>query len=228
MSKAAAPPDIAERYQRQTINEIAEELHRDPKTVARWLRELGITRRASHSIKGKKYSGKHPGEARLRDMYVSQKLSTRQIAALLDVSSNTAAAWCREIGVTMRTAAECFAGIAPSPQAIAASVAARRKHILPNRHGGVGYKMRTDGYVYILRPEHPGATKDGYVLEHRLVAEQLLGRSLRADEDAHHKNGVRHDNRPENIEVLQHSQHIKHHYQEREIEKYTGRFLKKK
>lgn len=39
------------------------------------------------------------------------------------------------------------------------------------------------------------------VAEHRHVMEQLLGRRLTKDENVHHVNGVRHDNRPVNLEL---------------------------
>jgi hypothetical protein len=38
-------------------------------------------------------------------------------------------------------------------------------------------------------------------LEHRWVMEQQLGRLLEADEEVHHKNRIRHDNDPSNLEL---------------------------
>ncbi|NQU82982.1 MAG: HNH endonuclease [Parcubacteria group bacterium] len=58
------------------------------------------------------------------------------------------------------------------------------------------------GYAWVLKPEHPYANKKGYVAEHRLMAEQIVGRPLRANELVHHKNKIRHDNRIENLEII--------------------------
>lgn len=71
----------------------------------------------------------------------------------------------------------------------------------PNWKGG--RTIASNGYVLILRPEHPDADVRGYIYEHRLVAEKKLGRRLRKGEQVHHVNKNKTDNRPKNIEVAE-------------------------
>ncbi len=75
-----------------------------------------------------------------------------------------------------------------------------------------GRKLTADGYVLVYRPDHPYAAKDGYIFEHRLVMETKLGRHLLPGEVVHHVNGIRGDNRPENLELMDHAAHTVHHH----------------
>jgi hypothetical protein len=61
---------------------------------------------------------------------------------------------------------------------------------------------QVSGYIYAYAPDHPHATQDGYVMEHRLVIEAAIGRYLTPDEQVHHRNHVRDDNRLENLELM--------------------------
>lgn len=56
-----------------------------------------------------------------------------------------------------------------------------------------------DGYVRTCRGGHRG-------YEHKLVMEEVLGRKLVKGENVHHINGIRDDNRPENLELWSKSQ----------------------
>ncbi len=50
--------------------------------------------------------------------------------------------------------------------------------------------------------------------EHRIVAEQLLGRPLVKGEIVHHRDGNKHNNDPSNLEVMTQSEHMKLHWDE--------------
>ena len=63
------------------------------------------------------------------------------------------------------------------------------------------------GYVIIKMPEHPKSYQNGYVKKSVLVLEEKIGRHLMENEVSHHINGIKTDDRPENLEVLTASQH---------------------
>lgn len=61
--------------------------------------------------------------------------------------------------------------------------------------------LNKDGYYYVYYRAHPFADKSGRVLEHRIIMEQKLGRFLQSFENIHHKNGIKSDNKIENLEL---------------------------
>ena len=84
-----------------------------------------------------------------------------------------------------------------------------------------GVVNHTDGYFYEHAPNHP-CSSNGYVLQHRLIAEKMLLSlcptsphlvkidgilCLNPESVVHHKNESRKDNRLENLEVLTRGEH---------------------
>lgn len=74
-------------------------------------------------------------------------------------------------------------------------------------HWGGGRKLRADGYISIYKPGHPHSDTNGFVLEHKFVMSEIIGRPLTKKETVHHINGVKIDNRPENLELWASTHH---------------------
>jgi len=73
-------------------------------------------------------------------------------------------------------------------------------------------RVSARGYVVEYRPGHPMAARNGWAYQHRVVMMKLLGRPLLKTEVVHHKNGVKTDNRLENLELMTARQHVREHH----------------
>ena len=80
------------------------------------------------------------------------------------------------------------------------------KRVLDREYNGRKVRLDNNGYVLVWAPDHPRAFR-GWYFEHRVVMENVLGRRLRRDEDVHHINGVKDDNRAENLCAMDHLEH---------------------
>jgi hypothetical protein len=122
-------------------------------------------------------------------------LSLRRAGAELGVASPTILRALRKLGVKRR---------------------AKGGHSGENASRWKGGRYTVNGYVLVKRGAHPRANCRGYVMEHRLVMEDHLGRYLEPGEVVHHRNGDGSDNRLENLRLYGNTgDHSRQHADER-------------
>lgn len=88
--------------------------------------------------------------------------------------------------------------------------AVARKGHESNLWNGGSYKTK-HGYIYIRKPEHPRANRNGYVPEHVYKWEEANHKILPDDWIVHHINGRKDDNSPENLVAMPRSAHTTMH-----------------
>lgn len=176
----------------RTLQSIADEVGCNKATVGRALKRLGIKRR--------KRTSKHAllnDKEWLLNAYVNDRRTIADIA--------------REVGCTVGPVRDSLLalGIKTRSNKQVWQDVPRLGDKAGNWRGG---RRNWRGYVYIYAPDHPNATKQGYVFEHRLVMEKHLGRLLEPHEIVHHINGVKDDNQVENLELTENGKHISDHF----------------
>lgn len=126
----------------------------------------------------------------LKELYLIRKLSCKEIGEIYGFCESSVCRRLREIGIRMRTNSE--------------------SHVGKFRLNKQGRFISNDGYIQVwLPPKHPysGMSSNNWIAEHRLVMAQALGRCLLSTELVHHINGVKSDNRIDNLQILPRSKH---------------------
>ena len=133
----------------------------------------------------------------LHAMYHDEKLSMHQMAERLNVTYGAIYYQMRKHGVSTRSHDDALITLGKSGR----YTGERNPRWTGGRH------ISTQGYVLVRMPDHPKACNRGYVREHVLVWERHHKTSLPKGWHVHHKNGVKTDNRPENLEAMTHQKH---------------------
>lgn len=99
------------------------------------------------------------------------------------------------------------------------SEAKKGAYRIKSKYGG-HTKKHKNGYILVYVPNHPYATKDGYVFEHILSYE--ISHNCIVDRKkyvVHHVNEDKTDNCPENLMLMTKSEHMNYHSKKRHNER---------
>ncbi|MBM9931837.1 hypothetical protein IPC339_29745 [Pseudomonas aeruginosa] len=82
------------------------------------------------------------------------------------------------------------------------------------RQGAYKQRLTKDGYLRMYAAKHPYANGRKEIHVHVMVMEMHIGRPISPGECVHHINGIKTDNRLENLQLMSFSEHSKEHNKE--------------
>lgn len=158
----------------------------------------------------------HQCKNNLSYLYLEQEFSMKDIADKYGVGVNTVRHFMYKHGIPIRRGSEKVTkrkreyyskirkGRPTWNKGLKGNYQSWTKHgeSAPGYKGGISEKGSRGGYRKILSPSHPNADANGYVFEHRLVCEKLLGRYLTDEEIVHHRDGDPLNNSPSNLFIF--------------------------
>lgn len=179
------------------------ERYRDGKSSRAVARDLGVSQRSVFRVL-------HSCGIETRD----------QVTAQSDIKDPAEVVCLYESGLSIdRIAARLGFEYGPVRNALIRAGVVRRSRNSYTRENAPAWKggriLHAAGYVLIYRPEHPRATPNGYVREHILVMEEVVGGPLPEGVEVHHINGIKDDNRVENLRIFTKAEHARLHAAER-------------
>lgn len=204
-----------------STNEVAKRIGRSPTTVAGRLRKAGFVLRTLQESSQLSYdtgyrrflslANRGLTDEVIKKLYLEEKLSVPEIANKFGCSASGIDTRLRKM--------DCMRNLSEANK-----IAYKKYPKQSFTHFKGGKYTDKAGYILVLAPNHPRGGKGRYVFEHILVWEHCHNKSVPKGYIIHHLNGIKSDNRPENLVAMPRAKHTallepyKKHIRKLEIE----------